>query len=102
MSSRFSANDFVHLYSISTQSLARIPRCPRDFQTVFAESASLQLVLKEVQEAVNDNEPNRSKKSDLSKMIDGYNAVLQELHGLLNNKYNSPGTQSRRTGDRMR
>lgn len=76
---------------------------PEDFRVVSTEVASLQLVLKEVQDAVHDREMSLAKQQDLKQLVAvaACAGVLQELEELLT-KYKSLGTHSKRTWDRLR
>ena len=74
---------------------------PGDFQAVAAEVANLELVLKEVQDAIHDHVLGQSKQGELTQLLKGCRGVLVDLEVLLN-KYHGLGAQSRRTWDRLR
>lgn len=95
----FGAGDFVICIHLAHSVWRDCREASENSWTVFTAVASLQVVLKEVQEAANDHEPSETKEYGLSKLIGGWNDVSQELHGLLN-KY--LGMQRRRTWDRIR
>lgn len=97
----YSVGDFVICIQLAHKVWRECRDAPDEFRAVSTEVASLQLVLKEVQESVNDHEPSPSKMNDLKQLIEGCNDVLKELQSLLQ-KYKSLGTQSRRTWDRLR
>ena len=74
---------------------------PGDFQAISAEVASLELVLKEVQDSMQNYVLSQSKQAELTLLLTGCRGVLVDLEALLN-KYHGLGTQSRRTWDRLR
>lgn len=101
MSFGYSAGDFIICIRLAHKVWRGCRDAPEAFRNVFNEVASLQLVLKDMQEAVDTDEPNQIKSNDLAILLKGCNDILQELQRLLE-KRDSLGTQSRRTWDRMR
>ncbi|KAK4691981.1 hypothetical protein P7C71_g5133, partial [Lecanoromycetidae sp. Uapishka_2] len=101
MSFGASASDLIVCIQLAHKIWRGCRDAPDDFRIVSTEVAGLQLVLKEVQETVNDRELGQSKKDDLKMLLEGCSSVLDELKKLLQ-RYKSLGTQSKRTWDRLR
>lgn len=101
MSFGYSSGDFILCIQLAHRIWRECRDAPEDFRAVYTEVASLQLVLKEVQDAVHEREPSLSKQQDLKKLVEACTEVLRELENLLM-KYGSLGTQSKRTWDRLR
>lgn len=101
MSFGYSAGDFVLCAQLAHRVWRDCRDAPEDFRVVSTEVASLQLVLKEVQDAVHDREMSLAKQQDLKQLVAACAEVLQELEQLLT-KYKSLGTHSKRTWDRLR
>jgi hypothetical protein len=74
---------------------------PNDFRNVSNEVLSLHLVLKETDELIAEViKDDADAASRLHEMATGCKSVLDELQGLLD-KYQSMGTQTKRTWDRL-
>lgn len=73
-----------------------------DFKKLSSEVASLHVVLKESEEYIEEyTDLPASRKNRLKILTDGCDGVLKDLEKLLKS-YESLGTQSQRTWDRMR
>ena len=101
MSFGYSAGDFILCVQLAHRVWRECRDAPEDFRAVSTEVASLQLVLKELQDAVPNRELSAAKQRDLRQLVEACTEVLQELEELLM-KYKSLGTQSKRTWDRLR
>lgn len=99
MSFGASASDVLLCYQLAHKVWKGCREAPSDFKAVCTEVASLHLVLNEARETAHDL--SASKEEDLRQLINGCKSVLQELEELLQ-RYQSLGTQSRRTWDRIR
>ena len=73
---------------------------PGSFHNVSAEVASMHAVLMEVEENVRARPLPPERQTRLKPPVEGCREVLEELQGLVK-KYQSLGTQSKRTWDRL-
>lgn len=96
MSFGYSAGDFILCIQLAHKVWAECRDAPQGFRAISGKVASLQLVLKEIREAIDTNEPSQDKKDSLKTLLEGCNDVLQKLPALLT-KYKSLGTQRKRT-----
>ena len=101
MSFGYSSGDLILCVQLARKVWRECRDAPEDFRAVSTEVASLQLILKEVQDVVYEQELSLSKQQDLEKLVEACAEVLRELEKLLM-KYKSLGTQSKRTWDRLR
>ena len=72
-----------------------------DFKNLAGEVVSLHVVLKETEELVAENDLSSRQNSQLQHLADGCQEVLQDLEDLIR-KYQSLGTKTQRTWDRMK
>lgn len=91
---------------ITTSTLAwRIYKTCKDlsdgFKSISSEVASLHVVLKEVEESLSVQRLNSAQGTQLRVLGEGCSNVLKDLK-LLMEKYNSLGTKSQQTWDRMK
>ena len=101
MSFGFGVGDCICCIKLAHKVWKNCRDAPEDFRAVSTEVASLELVLKDVTDAVEDRELSHEKHNNLNKLVGGCSDVLTELQGVLDN-YKSLGTQSKRTWDRMK
>ena len=74
---------------------------PESFSSISQETLSLHAVLKEAEEIFSGRELTNSQQEGLQTVVNGCKAVLRDLQALLG-KYESLGSQSKRTWDRLR
>jgi hypothetical protein len=74
---------------------------PESFGNIQVEVLSLHAVLKEVEEALPGQQLTASRQQSLSTISQGCEGVLKDL-GILIQKYESLGSKSKRTWDRMK
>ncbi len=101
MSFGFSVGDFLTLGELAWKVYKSCREAPESFGNLSQEVLSLQALLKEVEEAYSRQTLSRGQKERLAAVRDGCRSVLEDLQ-LVINEYESLGTQSKRTWDRMR
>ncbi|KAK0107245.1 hypothetical protein ONS95_003946 [Cadophora gregata] len=101
MSFGFGIGDFIAVGKLAWSVYKSCKDAPESFNNISVEVLSLHAVLKEVEEAVADEPLTESKQHSLATISNGCQSVLQDLQALIV-KYDSLGSQSRRTWDRMR
>ena len=79
MSFGFSVGDFVACVQLARKVWQECRDAPKDFHAVSNEVASLQLVLLQVQETINDKELSEYNKDNLGTLVKRCNEILQEL-----------------------
>ena len=72
-----------------------------DFKNLSTEVVSLHVVLKETEEVIAENTPNRNQAFRLQNLSEGCQMVLQDLEQLID-RYKSLGSKSQRTWDRLK
>ena len=101
MSFGYGTGDLIFCIQLAHRVWRECRDAPEDYRAVSTEVASLQLVLKEVQDAVHHQELSLAKQQDLKQLVVACSEVLEELGDILK-KYKSLGTQTRRTWDRLK
>ncbi|KAL2073304.1 hypothetical protein VTL71DRAFT_10628 [Oculimacula yallundae] len=101
MSFGFGVGDFIAVGKLAWSVYKSCKDAPESFGNITAEVLSLHAVLKEVEEALAEEPLTESKQLRLATIGSGCHGVLEELQALVT-KYESLGSQSRRTWDRMR
>ncbi|PVH84539.1 ankyrin [Cadophora sp. DSE1049] len=101
MSFGFGVGDFIAVGKLAWSVYKSCKEAPESFNNISAEVLSLHAVLKEVEEALSEEPLTDSKQRSLATISNGCQSVLQDLQALVV-KYESLGSQSRRTWDRMR
>jgi hypothetical protein len=101
MSFGFSVSDFIGVGQLAWQVYKSCKEAPESFKNVSQEVLSLHAVLKEVEEAVLDYPIPQSMEVRLTTITDGCQDVLKDLNFLVL-KYESLGSKTKRTWDRMR
>jgi len=101
MSFGFSIGDFATLGTLAWQMYKLCRDSPESFKNISQEVLSLQAVLKEVEETLEDHPPSQLKGRSLATILKGCHYVLNDLQSLvLKNK--SLGSKASRTLDRLR
>ncbi|MCJ1462733.1 hypothetical protein MMC07_001336 [Pseudocyphellaria aurata] len=100
MSFGFSVGDFAALGQLAWKIYKACKDAPDSFKNLSQEVSSLHLVLKEVEETFSDSALSASQQSRLESVGDGCRVILEDLQCSLD-KYNSLGTKSKRTWDRI-
>jgi hypothetical protein len=101
MSFGYSVGDFVAITTLAWRVYKSCRQAPGSFGDIASEVASLHTVLKEAEETVFAQTLPPAKQDQLRVVGDGCRHVLEDLDNLVK-KYQSLGTQSKRTWDRMR
>lgn len=100
MSFGFSVGDFATLGQLTWTVYKACKDAPDSFKNISQEVLSLHAVLKELEETYADANLPAAQQSRLEIVGDGCRAVLKDLQGCVD-KYNSLGTNSKRTWDRL-
>jgi hypothetical protein len=101
MSFGYSVGDVIALGTLAWGIYKSCKEAPESFQDISSEVLSLYGVLKEAEETVFAQQLSPAKQERLKAVGDGCYRVLTDLDNLCK-KYQSLGTQSKRTWDRMR
>jgi hypothetical protein len=101
MSFGFSVGDFIAVGSLAWKVYKSCKDAPESFKNISLEVLSLHAVLKETEETLLGHPLPPSKVAGLATVTNGCKDVLQNLESLIV-KYESLGSNSRRTWDRMR
>ncbi|MCJ1288205.1 hypothetical protein MMC26_007560 [Xylographa opegraphella] len=100
MSFGFGVGDFVQLGQLAWTVYKACKEAPESFGNISQEVLSLHAVLREFDESFTGHELTPSREAGLKCIVNGCHKVLTDLETLVN-KYESLGTQSKRTWDRM-
>jgi hypothetical protein len=101
MSVGCSPGDFVSVSALAWTVYKSCKDAPESFSNISLEVLSLHAVLKEGDEVLTAQSFSLDRKSRLDTVLNGCSGVLEDLRTLVE-KYESLGTQTRRTWDRMR
>jgi hypothetical protein len=101
MSFGYSAGDFITIGTLAWGVYKSCKGAPESFGDISLEVLSLHAVLKEAEETIFVQPLLPTRQERLRAVGDGCYRVLKDLDNLLK-KYQSLGTQSKRTWDRMR
>jgi hypothetical protein len=101
MSFGYSVGDFVAIGALAWKVYKSCKGAPESFGNISSEVWSLQAVLKEAEETVFAQPLSPQKQDGLKAVGDGCYRVLEDLQKLVE-KYESLGTQGKRTWDRMK
>jgi hypothetical protein len=101
MSFGFSISDFITVGNLAWQVYKSCKDAPESFKNISQEVLSLHAVLKEVEETFLGHPLPQSKEAALAMIAGGCQDVLQDLQSLIL-KYESLGSNTKRTWDRMR
>lgn len=101
MSFGFSLSDFITVPTFAWNVYKACKDSSDDFKNISTEVVSLHIVLKETAEFLSQDTLNKDQETRLTSLGRGCYDVLKDLDDLLQ-RYNSLGTKSQRTWDRMR
>ena len=96
----YSVGDFVVIGQLAWRIYKVCKDAPESFKNIAQEVLSLHAVLKELEETYSDANFSAAQQSRLRIVGDGCRAVLEDLQGLVD-RYNSLGTSTKRTWDRL-
>lgn len=97
----YSSGDFVGVSTLAWTVYKSCKEAPESFNNISLEVLSLHAVLKEGDEVLTLQSFSVDQKSRLDMVLSGCHSVLHDLRKLVQ-KYESLGSQTRRTWDRMR
>ncbi|KAL9618016.1 MAG: hypothetical protein Q9160_007205 [Pyrenula sp. 1 TL-2023] len=100
MSFGYSVSDIITLGTLAWKTYKSCKEAPSSFAGITQETLSLHAVLREMEEALGECKLEQTQMARLRVICDGCNSVLEDLNELVR-KYESLGTQSQRTWDRM-
>ena len=101
MSFGFGIGDILALGELSWTVYKSCKDAPESFSNIAQEVLSLHVVLKEVEENISGHKLAPKQEAGLRTVAEGCQKVLEDLK-ILVEKYESLGTQSKRTWDRMK
>jgi hypothetical protein len=101
MSFGYSVGDFIAVGTLAWQIYKSCKGAPESFGNIHLEVLSLHATLKEAEETVFAHRLSPAQQERLKTVGDGCYRVLEDLQTLVR-KYESLGTQTKRTWDRMR
>lgn len=100
MSFGFGVGDFIAVGELCWKSYKRVKESPGNYKELASEVSGLFAVIEETKELLSQQEITAAQQAKLLPCKDGCEGVLNDLNGLLT-KYESLGTKSQRTFDRM-
>jgi hypothetical protein len=100
MSFGFSVGDFVTLGQLAWNVYKSCKDAPQSFNNISQEVLSLSAVLREAEESFSGQTLTMATQEGLRTVRDGCHGVLEDLQSLLD-RYESLGTQTKRTWDRV-
>ncbi|KAH0556242.1 hypothetical protein GP486_005832 [Trichoglossum hirsutum] len=101
MSFGYSVDDILFLGQLAWKAYKSCKDAPESFKNISHEVLSLHALLKELEENLCAQTLSSTRQARLKTIGDGCRNVLEELQSLVD-KYESLGTQSKRTWDRMK
>jgi hypothetical protein len=101
MSFGYGVSDFVGISTLAWNVYKSCRDAPQSFGNVASEVSSLVVVLKEAEEMVSDQHLPPAQLDGLKVVADGCRRVLEDLQKVIE-RYESLGTQGKRTWDRMK
>jgi hypothetical protein len=101
MSFGYSVGDFLAVGQLAWKVYKSCRDAPESFSNISGEVLSLHAVVKEVEETISDEPLSPSRQRSLATISLGCEGVLRDLQALVL-KYQSLGSQSKRTWDRMK
>ena len=101
MSFGFGVGDIVTISALAWKVFKSCKDASEDFKNLSGEVVSLHVVLKETEDLVSEHEMNRDQATQLKHLAAGCQKVLEDLEQLLT-KYQSLGSKSQRTWDRLK
>lgn len=100
MSFGFSVGDFIAVSKLAWNVYKSCKEAPESFKNITTEVLSLHAVLREAEETLSSQSLPTTTQAHLKIVVDGCKDVLEELQSLID-KYESLGTRSKRTWDRL-
>jgi hypothetical protein len=97
----FSISDFIAVGNLAWQVWKSCKDAPESFKNISQEVLSLYAVLREIEELLEGQTLSGSREARLRTIKEGCQDVLQDLQALVR-KYESLGSQAKRTWDRLR
>ena len=97
----FGVGDFITLGTLAWKVYKSAKSAPESFQKIHIEVLSLKAVLDEAQETIFKRPLEPKREERLQIIVKGCHSTLTDLDELIS-KYESLGTQTKRTWDRMR
>jgi hypothetical protein len=97
----YGVGDIVVLVRLAWKAYRSCKDAPESFGNISHEVLSLHALLKEIEENLSAQTLSSTRQARLKTIGDGCRNVLEELQSLVD-KYESLGTQSKRTWDRMK
>lgn len=101
MSFGYSAGDFIAVGQLAWNVYKSCRDAPESFNNISLEVLSLHAVLKSVEESLACQVLSKSRQENLETISSGCQKALQDLQALVD-QYESLGTKSKRTFDRIR
>jgi hypothetical protein len=101
MSFGYSVGDFIAVGQLAWSVYKSCRDAPGSFKNISLEVLSLHAVIKEAEETLSEQPFPTSKQEGLATVTTGCKAVLRDLQALVE-KYESLGSQSKRTWDRLK
>ena len=101
MSFTFSVGELAALGQFAWKIYKACKDAPESFKNISQEVSSLHLMLKELEETYPDATLSPTQQARLENIGGGCRTVLEDLQAIVE-KYNSLGTSSKRTWDRLR
>lgn len=101
MSFGYGVGDCLAVATLAWQVYKSCRDAPESFSNIQIEVLSLHAVLKEVEESLPDQQLTTSRQHSLATISQGCEAVLRDLKALID-RYESLGSKSKRTWDRMK
>src|SRR3954454_1633463 len=101
MSFGYSVGDIILLGQLAWKAYKTCKDAPESFKNISDEVLSLHALLKEIEENLSAETLSSMRQARLKTIGDGCRNVLEELQSLVD-RYESLGTQSKRTWDRMK
>ena len=95
-----SFSDFIALGRLAWKVYKACKEAPKSFKNISQEVSSLHFVLKELEEILSEETLSVTRQARLNNIGGGCRAVLEDLQDILD-KYQSFGTQTKRTWDRL-
>ena len=93
--------DVVAVTQLAWKTYKRCKDAPESYRNISNDVSSMNMVLKEIEEAVETHPQPLERQKRLKHILDGCRNVLETLNAIVD-KYNSLGTKAKRSWDRAR
>ena len=97
----FSLGDFVTVPTLAWQVYKSCKESSDDFKSIAGDVAGLHIVLKEVEEQLEEHPFDEQRCSQLATLVEPCHTVLTQLESLIE-RYDGLGSKSQRTWDRLK